>query len=504
VSRRLLAIVVIVFLLLVALVGFYIWLSGGEGSDTGTTVQEPPRGIVHVRSIYTANGENLYRPVGIGADANGDFAVTLRDSQRVILFDRRGGWIRSWGKRGLAAGELLAPVGVAYDRASDHVYVADRSRLRLIAYSSQGTYLWELPLLNPLTPVVGPDGVLVTTFGPLVTVSTEGEVLEEIGSRGPDPGQFDYPRGGAFLGATQVVVADTNNLRVQRVQLDGAATATVEWVKGEPPTKQDDPGTEFGLPSSLALDDQNRVYVLDGFRHAIVVLHPDTGEELYKFEDLDGDADGSFNLPTAIAYLGGDSFAITDTYNDRVQIIRIIMPEDDTIVRRYPWILWLIPLLSLIPLFLLGRKRWYATVAALDAARDAGQLRLVVAVARQLAVTPDLKRAYAMVEEEDVSIGPYLTPVGEDGTPETGNERLLETLPTGIRALFGRRVRVVCASEAECDEFAGRRRKAVLLDDLVAEFRLKGAADAAAGEPEADGAGDEEAGAPSSQGDPAE
>jgi hypothetical protein len=428
-----------------------------------------------VRSIYTADGENLYRPVGLGAADNGDFVITLRDSQKVVLFDSQGDWVRTWGERGLAPGNMIAPVGAAWDRATNHIYVTDRSRLRLITYSPEGRLLFEIPILNPLTPAVSPDGVLVTTFGPLVQMSPQGETLTELGVRGLAEGEFDYPRGAVSLGGKDFAIADTNNARVQRITMSGEVTPTVKWVDGEPPQRQDDPNTRYGVPSSVAVDDEGLLYVLDGFRHAIVVLDAETGEEVTSYSDLDGERDGRFNLPTAIAYLGGDTFAITDTYNDRVQIVRILLPEENNIIARSPWILWLLLLLLIPPLFLIfGRKRFYATAEAMERARRDERLRLVAAVGRKVHVNPEVAQALADAVEVDVAIAPYLIAVGETGDPSSANERLLAALPTLLQRLVLPRVRIVAASAEEGEALRGRGRKLILLDELAAEYQLEG------------------------------
>lgn len=472
-NRKLLLILGLVLLLLVGLAALYVYLVGGQ---TGREEVQPVEGLFHVRTMYTADGENLRRPVGLGAADDGRFIVTLRDNQRIVMFERNGDWVRTWGARGLDAGQLMSPVGAAFDPATDHVYITDRARLRLIAYSSEGRYLWEIPMLNPLTPAVTPDGVVVTTFGPIVKFNSQGQTVREVATRGHEMGQFDYPRGIAMLNKDEAIVADTNNLRIQRIRISGTVTATAEWVYGNLPVKQDDPDTVFGLPSSVALDDQGRAYVLDGFRHAIVVMDATTGKEIHAYKDLQGDSDARFNLPSSIAYLGGNYFAITDTYNDRVQIIRILLPGEDNVLAKYPWLLWLLPLLLLPLLLLFGRKKYYVTDATLVRAYEEKRLRLLAAVAKKVYVTPEAKEHFKDVVEEEVEIDEYLVAVGETGEPATADDRLLDALPAGRQRLLLPRVRLVCVDEAQCEELDGKGRKAVDYDELIEEYQLEGEA----------------------------
>lgn len=475
-SKRLLFMIGLVAALLAALAGFALFLFGAPGAQKAPVQeQEPPTGIVHLKSILVdGEGTNLYRPTGLSASSDGRFVVTLRDTQKVMLFGNDGSWIRTWGERGMAPGNMLAPLGVALDGTDGRVYVTDRSRLRLIAFSDEGKYLWEVPLLNPLTPVITSDGIIVTTFGPIAKLTKQGELVEEVGSRGPDLGQFDYARGIATVGSDGLIVADSNNTRVQRVKFSGSTTATVDWFVGTPPKKQDDPDTVFGMPSSVALDDRGRAYVLDGFRHQIVVLDPEDGKEIASFDGLDGETDGRFNMPTSIAYLGGNRFAITDTYNDRVQIVRIVLPDEDSIIARNPSVLWGLVLLLLPAPLIWGKKQWFATESALDKATAESRLRLVASVARRVQVTPEVAERYASASEAGIELGEYFRAVGRSGPSDTQKERLLDALPVGAARLLLPRVRLVVADEAEAERYDGRGRAVITLEQLASEFRLEG------------------------------
>ena len=158
-SRRLLLVILgLVLVILLALGGFYLYLSGGQDTG-GDTAAEDDSGLIHVRTIYTyGDDEPILRPVGAAVDEGGDIYVTLRDDSRVVKFNSDGDYITHWGERGAQPGMMLSPMNLAADSLADHVYVADRARLRLIAYTTDGEYLWETPLLSPLAPAVDPDG----------------------------------------------------------------------------------------------------------------------------------------------------------------------------------------------------------------------------------------------------------------------------------------------------------------------------------------------------------
>ncbi|MCX8007217.1 MAG: hypothetical protein N3B11_03770 [Coriobacteriia bacterium] len=477
-NRRLVIVIAVLLLVLLGLGTLYVYLAGGRPETAGEGKAKPASqtGVVHVRTIYMANGQNLYRPVGIGADERGNFFVTLKDAQKVIEFDRAGDFVRMWGERGLQAGQLMAPLGVAVDRLAGHVYVTDRMRLRLIAYDSQGRYLWEVPVLNALAPVVTKDGVAVLSFGPIALFDTEGQVVKEVGSRGYLPGMVDYPRAAAALPDGSLVVADSNNCRVQRLKLEGEATATALWVLGTPPRFQDDPTTMFGVPSGVAVDERGRAFVLDGFRHTITVIDTGKGTVIHTFKDLEGQADGLFRLPTGIAYLGDRTFAITDTYNDRVQIVRLLLPEENTVVARAPWIQWLLlPLLLLPLLWLVFRRRSYATTEALDAAAAHEQLRLVAGALKRVGVLPEAYERFADFVEHEVRIGDFLVRVDADTEGEDRLAALVEASKPRVRALstVGRRMLLVSDDVQAAAARERGAKRVVTLADLAERYRIQ-------------------------------
>lgn len=487
-NRRTIVLLVAGLLLLLGLAGFYLFLTGGQNVDENR-VEEPVEGLIHVRTMYKAGDVNLARPAGIGSDESGNFWVTLRDSQKIVAFNRNGNSDVQWGKRGLEAGSMMVPVGVDGDAATNRVYVTDRSRLRLIAYDTQGTYLWERPILNPLAPAVTQARIAVTTFGPIVALSTQGQVQREVGSRGVSPGQFDYPRGIAPLNDGTYIIADTNNTRVQRIALRGEATASALWVVGRPPFNQEDAGTLFGLPTGVAVDDRGRAFVLDGFRHNIDVLDVRNGRPLHRFENFEGNQDGQFYLPTSIAFLGNNLFAITDTYNDRVQIVRLLVPGDNNVLARNPWIWWLLPLLLLALLAsLLGRKRTYATAELLDAARDEGDLRMLAAVYTTIRVLPEVYARYEDVVEEDVAIIDYLVAV-EDSDSDEADDAETRLRRAAKPGRWGRlllpRIRVLVIDDSQSEQFTSEKLKTTTLDEFLAAYAVEGQARTAPVKPEA-------------------
>jgi len=466
----------VVVVILLALGGAALWLFGAQ-SETPETGQKPVEsGIVFVQAIDTYGDRRVTSPVGIGADGE-SFFVTLRDQAAIVEYDLDGDYLRSWGERGMGEGQLLTPLGVAVDRLAGRIYVTDRSRLRLICYDLAGDLLWEVPVLDPLTPATTTDGVAVSTFGPIALFNVDGEVQGEFGKRGELSGQFDFARGLVVLDETSAIVADTNNARVQRIEFSGEETATVDWVYGRPPLNQDDDTTLFGVPVSVTLDDAGRAYVLDGFRAEVTVLDPATGEEEYRFRFTTGAEPGMVYLPSGIVFLGNDTFAITDTGNNRIEIFRLLLPEENTLVARSPQLLWLaaLPLLLFVPL--LGQKRWFVTSEALTRAADEGNLRLLAAVLKRIHVLPEVYEQYKDTFESGVHVGAYLRPAKSRPADQSDDaEDLLAKAAhrTLLDRLLLRRHTVLCADDQQCARIAERGLHVRAHEHLVSEYALDG------------------------------
>lgn len=479
-NRRVLLLVLgLIILIVFALGGFYLYLTGGQaGTDDASNPGDT--GLIPVRTLYTYGDDKpLAHPVGAGVDGDGNFYISLRDSATIVKFDSDGDYISHWGEHGTQPGQMLSPLGVSADSLSGHVYVTDRARLRLIAYDLDGTFLWETPLLSPLASAVTPDGeIVVATFGPLVKMSAQGEFEIQVGTRGLEPGQFDFPRSIVVGEDGDVYVADSNNTRIQRVTVSGELTATTAWVTGVPPRFQDDPETLFTVPSGIALDEQGRVIVLDGFRHIIYVLDPDTGEIIHDFGERRGPNNGAFNMPTSIAHINSDYFVITDTFNDRVQIVRLLTPDENTLVARYPWLLWLLPLLLLPLLFFFGKKRYFLTEEVLDKAVGEGNARLILAAFPHSFVLKEVYERFEGVTEDTVRLGDYLEPMDaapvDEAQGEMASEESLARIAERSRAqrVLLARHRVLCVDDDQRARFDDLGAHTMTYDEALEEYVL--------------------------------
>ncbi|HEV3329539.1 MAG TPA: peptidyl-alpha-hydroxyglycine alpha-amidating lyase family protein [Bryobacteraceae bacterium] len=97
-----------------------------------------------------ADETHLNQPNDVAVAANGD--VYISDgygNDRVVVFDKRGKFVRTWGKLGTGPGEFSQPHSLVLD-SKGRVYVADRNNSRIQVFDAKGKFLTEWK--NIITP----------------------------------------------------------------------------------------------------------------------------------------------------------------------------------------------------------------------------------------------------------------------------------------------------------------------------------------------------------------
>ena len=177
-----------------------------------------------------------------------------------------------------------------------------------------------------------------------------GKCLRKIG----DKGQFKYPLGVTYLNDDEILIADTNNNRIQQINIQ---TGTVVKTFG----KEGEGTREFNLPTDVCLDEERRIVVTEIWSKRIQVMScqgetisifgnigPEklkgprsclpykdkffvsdcvnncikafdkSGTFLHKF-GKQGNQDGQFNYPRGLLIDSSNNLLVCDEENNRVQ-----------------------------------------------------------------------------------------------------------------------------------------------------------------------------------------
>jgi DNA-binding beta-propeller fold protein YncE len=218
--------------------------------------------------------------------------------------------------------EFWCPKGVAVDAAGS-VYVGcavHKGGVQKFVPSGHGawTSAWSAKA-GPVRGVAldGSGNVLATTAnGEIKEFTTEGESVGSWGGSGGEQGKFAGPSGIAIAASGEIYVVGSSSWtvrgggnRVQKFTKDREFLAT--WG-----TRGKGDG-QFNLPTGIALDRDQNVYVADSYSSRVQVFSP-AGAFTAKWGAY-GFADGELNCPQGIAVDRSGSVYIADTYNNRVQ-----------------------------------------------------------------------------------------------------------------------------------------------------------------------------------------
>ncbi len=199
---------------------------------------------------------------GTAVDAQDNVFVFNRTAHPVIIYDRQGNFLRSWGE-----GVFKRPHGV-FITAEQHVWGSDDLAHVVRRFDLQGQLLETMG-----TPDQPSDSGYVE----------KGDLMERLNSikRGASP--FNRPTKLVIAPWGERYVSDGyGNARVHRFAADGALIQS--W--GEPGHA---PG-EFFLPHGLAIDPRGRVLVADRENSRMQLFSKD-GKFLEAWTDLDRPGD---------------------------------------------------------------------------------------------------------------------------------------------------------------------------------------------------------------------
>ncbi len=219
-------------------------------------------------------GWSFVEAVGVAADSAGNVLVFNRGEHPLIVFDRQGNFLRSWGE-----GVFVRPHGITIG-PDDAVFCVDDFDHTVRKYAPDGKLLFMIgesgkssdtgartvdyrtithaagPFNFPTNLAVAPDGQLYVSDGygnaRVHRFSADGQFIGSWGEPGSAPGQFHVPHGIAVDANGTVFVADRENSRLQLFSPEGEFLE--EW-------------TDVARPCEMFIDRQGHVYVAElGYR----------------------------------------------------------------------------------------------------------------------------------------------------------------------------------------------------------------------------------------------
>jgi DNA-binding beta-propeller fold protein YncE len=247
----------------------------------------------------------------VATDSADRVYVFHRGKNSIVVFDKSGKHLRSWGDYFVknAHGLRIDP--------SDHVWITDLAHHLVMKFDPQGKLLLTLgtkgtpgegknQFNKPADVAFGPDGAIFVADGygnsRVVKFSKDGKYLKEWGKKGTAEGEFNLPHAICVDAKDRVYVGDRENNRIQVFDLDGKFLS--QW-------------KETGAPFGLFLTKDKRMLLADGRANLAKVLDLE-GKALSRWGEK-GAEPGQFNLPHAICMDSQGAVYVGEITGQRVQ-----------------------------------------------------------------------------------------------------------------------------------------------------------------------------------------
>lgn len=378
--RAILVGVLVVLVLLLAGLGYFIVSIlepiGAPSAD------DLPGGLEWVRSIYgygPAPDEQFISPDHTEIAPDGTIWVSDTQLNSIMAFAPDGSLRRRIELSTMVPEQpWTQPKGISVSQNGE-VYVCAANAHRILVLTETGQLLRSWEVDQPLDCRLADGRIYVTGLAGVSVFSLEGEPIGSWGGRGKALEQLDLPQGVVVGDDGTVYVSDTLNARVKAFTPEGELVwATDAGTMGGGNRAMGDvasdetSGTGLQIPAGICIDGNGRLVLVDPFGFNMVVIDADDGSVIARHGDF-GDTDGLFAYPTGVAYdAERDWFAVADTANGRVQVVRIPGSASGNVgpaVRRAlvgPYWICAIPLFLLILVAVLGRATRHRRVGEND------------------------------------------------------------------------------------------------------------------------------------------
>ncbi len=249
---------------------------------------------------------------GVATDSGDRVYVFHRGKSPLLVFDRDGKFLRSWGDDGIQTAHGLRIDG------DDNVWVTDIGNHQVMKFDAEGKLLLTLgkkgqpgdgpeQFNKPTDVAVAPSGEFYVADGygnsRVVKFSKEGKYLKEWGRKGTGEGEFNLPHAICLDVRGRVYVGDRENNRVQ--VFDGDGKFRTQWKEA---------GAPFGLFHRRG---DYRLYVADGRANWVKVLDLE-GRALGRWGEK-GKGPGQFDLPHALCVDSKGAVYVVEITGKRVQ-----------------------------------------------------------------------------------------------------------------------------------------------------------------------------------------
>ena len=207
-----------------------------------------------MKAITKAGSTNFSAIGGIIADGKGNVYIGLANF--IAQFDENGNFVKKIG-----AGKVSSVDQMAFD-PDGNLWCASYGTQTIVGFKPDGTFLKQYRLAKAATGLaIDKDGnfyCLASDEGKVYVYTKDGKRGKSFGGTGREEGKFWYPQGITITPDGVIVVADTENGRLQAFSKDGKFLWSTD--------------REFYEPMMMNWGPDGNLYLADGFHSVVRVL----------------------------------------------------------------------------------------------------------------------------------------------------------------------------------------------------------------------------------------
>lgn len=271
--------------------------------------------VIKPHYLFSIHGASQPLGVAVTPDGSRIYVGETADQQMIHVYDRDGKELAKFTPPGNVSAPSV-PNGISLD-SQGRVFVADSGRDEIDIYDAGGNFKQAIKPLKdgwiPTSVLVEGKSVLVPgrnqTAEGVLGLDLSGKLQFQFGHHdeaGTADGFNDASK--AVLDARgRLYVSDAQNARLAVFDKDRKFLYSL---------------TGFSLPRGMAIDDDQRLYVVDTIGQTVGVYDvggTDKPQHLFDFGGF-GIGDGEFNYPNDIAFDSTGRLYITDRASNRVQV----------------------------------------------------------------------------------------------------------------------------------------------------------------------------------------
>lgn len=260
---------------------------------------------------------DLLRPQHGAVDKNGRIYVADPGRQSIFVFNEISSEFSVWNEQEVGI-PFLSPVSI--ELVDDNVLITDSEQGLIWVLNQQGELIRRMGaevLLRPTgiayNPIQKQIYVSDTDESNIKVFSPSGDLLDTIGSKGNQPGQFNHPTYLHYQN-NKLYVSDSLNARIQVIDLEDDSIEVI----GERGLYVGN----FSRPKGIALDSDGNIYITESYYDHLLIFNPQ-GKLLMAIGGS-GEKAGQFSQPTGVWIDHKDRLFVSDMLNSRVSIFQYL------------------------------------------------------------------------------------------------------------------------------------------------------------------------------------